>query len=123
LEENKISEQNLNNRKEFAKDIAKQTGAITVLKGNHTVIATPSGLTSIDRIGGVELAKAGTGDILAGLISGFLATWKPQNEKEVFRVVSRAVKVHSQAGRYAKSRYKYPTTTQILNALPKIYRA
>jgi ADP-dependent NAD(P)H-hydrate dehydratase / NAD(P)H-hydrate epimerase len=60
-------------RWELAREKAKAWNVILVLKGAHTVIASPKGDFVILPFKTDALAKAGTGDILAGLIVGFLA--------------------------------------------------
>ncbi|NNE69830.1 MAG: NAD(P)H-hydrate dehydratase [Rhodothermales bacterium] len=46
---------------------------VLVLKGAPTVIAHPDGRTVVSSAGGSELATAGTGDVLAGMVTGLLA--------------------------------------------------
>ena len=46
---------------------------IAVLKGRGTLIATPGGEVYRNPTGSAGLAKGGSGDILAGLLSGLLA--------------------------------------------------
>ncbi|MBQ3102376.1 NAD(P)H-hydrate dehydratase [bacterium] len=46
---------------------------IVVLKGNGTVIAVPNGQVFVNTTGNSALSKAGTGDVLTGMISGFCA--------------------------------------------------
>src|SRR4030095_1641713 len=52
---------------------AKEFNIILVLKGHHTLIATPAGRTYINSSGNPGLAKGGSGDVLAGMITGLLA--------------------------------------------------
>jgi NAD(P)H-hydrate epimerase len=56
-----------------AKQLAAETGAIVILKGYRTILANPAGNICINLTGGQALASAGTGDILTGIITGFLA--------------------------------------------------
>ncbi|MBB1270616.1 NAD(P)H-hydrate dehydratase [Shewanella sp. SR44-3] len=60
------------NRALYAKKAAKKYHVIVVLKGHNTVI-TDGELVFINPTGGSILAKAGTGDVLTGMISGFCA--------------------------------------------------
>ncbi len=52
---------------------AKKTGAIVVLKGSRTVIATPNNEVFINTQSTAALARAGTGDVLAGMIVSLAA--------------------------------------------------
>jgi NAD(P)H-hydrate epimerase len=55
-----------------AANFASKYGVILILKGAPTVIATPDGKIFINGSGNSLLATGGTGDVLAGLIGGFL---------------------------------------------------
>ena len=56
-----------------ARQAARQSGAIIVLKGRDSLIASPAGDVIINANAPPDLASAGSGDVLAGLISGLLA--------------------------------------------------
>ena len=60
------------NRLELAKKFAKETGAILVLKGASTIITNGENVY-INVSGSSALAKAGSGDVLAGLIGAMCA--------------------------------------------------
>ena len=52
---------------------AKEYGIYIVLKGHHTLVATPSGKGYFNNTGNSGMGKAGSGDVLTGIITGFLA--------------------------------------------------
>ena len=56
-----------------AEALARETGAAVVLKGMGTMVAMPGEATAVNTSGNNGLASAGTGDVLAGMIGGFLA--------------------------------------------------
>jgi len=68
--------------------------SIVVLKGYHTVIASPKGRLVINKTGGPVLATAGTGDVLTGIIATLVA----QNLEKPFEAAVVAVYLHGLAG-------------------------
>jgi hydroxyethylthiazole kinase-like uncharacterized protein yjeF len=110
-------------RKGCALAISKHFHVITVLKGFNTVIASPDGSVIINKSGGSELATAGTGDVLAGLIGSMLASWQPTNLKECQAVVAKAVDAHGLAGKFAAKSKAPITSTDLLEALPLVMRS
>lgn len=61
------------NRLETARRIAHETGSCVALKGWRTAVAGASGETWINMSGSPALAKAGSGDVLSGMIGAALA--------------------------------------------------
>ncbi|GAB6138782.1 NAD(P)H-hydrate dehydratase [Halanaerobaculum tunisiense] len=59
-------------RLQVAQEFATEYQVCLVLKGSRTVIATPEGRLYINSTGNSGLATGGSGDILTGLIAGFL---------------------------------------------------
>lgn len=55
------------------RETADQTGAVVLLKGATTIVAEPEGRVLIAAAGHPNLATAGTGDTLSGIITAFLA--------------------------------------------------
>lgn len=60
--------------------VARQTGAVVLLKGSTTVVAAPDGRVLIAASGSSRLATAGTGDVLCGIVAAFLARGLPPLE-------------------------------------------
>ncbi len=105
-------------RIESAKSIAHRFGVFVVLKGNRTVIAAPTGEVRVDQIGGPELATAGSGDVLAGLIGSFLVSIKDGSPP--LELIYDAVQLHSLAGKSAAKRFTSVTAKEILDSLVNV---
>lgn len=86
-------------KKDIAGLLAKELGIYVVLKGHDTALASPDENIIINKIGGAELATAGSGDVLSGIIGSFIA----QNPDEIFEATATAVYLHGLSGKLASS--------------------
>lgn len=107
-----------NNREEVAKKYAKQWNCIVVLKGAFTVVTSPDERMTIIPVATPALARAGTGDVLAGLITGLLA-----QKLNPYDAAVAGAYIHGKAGLLATE--KLGTTASVLasdviNAVPEI---
>ncbi|MBY0500994.1 MAG: NAD(P)H-hydrate dehydratase [Alphaproteobacteria bacterium] len=82
----------IRNKAEKALKAAIESGAVVVLKGYDTVVASPQGKVVINANAPATLATAGTGDVLAGLMTGLLAQGLPP-----FQAAAAAVWIHGEA--------------------------
>ncbi|MGE5775054.1 MAG: NAD(P)H-hydrate dehydratase, partial [Chloroflexota bacterium] len=83
-------------RQAVASKYAKEWGHVVVLKGAFTVVAAPDGRVTLIPVASPALARAGTGDVLAGLIVGLRA-----QGLEAFEAAVAGAWIHAQAGLYA----------------------
>jgi hydroxyethylthiazole kinase-like uncharacterized protein yjeF len=58
----------------FVREAARRYDATVLLKGRHSLVATPAGDVRVNTVGTPWLATAGAGDVLAGLCGALLAT-------------------------------------------------
>lgn len=105
-------------RQEVAHEYATRWRKVVVLKGAFTVIANPQGETWTIPIATSALARAGTGDVLAGLITGLLA----QGMEPSYAAVAGCW-LHAQAGLHAMDDFGTSASVlagDVLAAVPEV---
>lgn len=83
-----------------SRDFAAKYGVVTVLKGAHSIAASPSGEVFINTTGNPGMAKGGLGDVLTGMIVSFLA-----QGFEIFEAAKAGIYLHGLAGDMASRRF------------------
>ena len=103
----------------IATKFAKETGTYLVLKGVPTVIAEPEGRVFINPTGNSGMASAGTGDVLAGMLAGFLGQGLNPLEASILGVY-----MHGLAGDMAaKSKGEHSLiASDIIDSIPEAFQ-
>lgn len=98
---------------------SKETGTYLILKGVPTVIAEPEGRAFINPTGNSGMASAGTGDVLTGMLSGFLGQGLNPLEASILGVY-----MHGLAGDIAaKSKGEHSLiASDITDAIPEAFQ-
>lgn len=106
-------------REKGARGFAQAHRCTLVLKGSATVIAFADGAILRNTTGNPGMAKGGSGDVLAGMITALLGQKLPLE-----RAVSAAVWLHGQAGDLLQEELgEYSMTpTDLVYALPRAFK-
>lgn len=103
------------NRVPIAEEFSRQWGHIVVLKGAFSVIAQPNGETAIIPVATPALARAGTGDVLAGLITGLRA-----QGLDAYKASVCGAWIHAQAGISATNNIGNPASVLARDILASV---
>jgi len=106
------------NRNEIALKFAKEWGHVVVLKGAFTVVASPDGQMTIIPVASPALARAGTGDVLAGLIVGLRA-----QGLDAYSAAVAGAFIHAEAGLIAAEDLGTTASvlaSDLLNSIPDV---
>ncbi len=105
------------NRIDACATLCKKTGATVVLKGAGTVISSAGKQFSVNLTGNAGMATAGSGDMLAGMLLGFLCIGLSPLESAV-----AAAHIHGLCGDVVSKGASLCSTTptKMLKVLPKV---
>ncbi len=106
------------NREKVAREYAEKWGHVVVLKGAFTLVAAPDGRVTLIPVASAALARAGTGDVLAGLIAGLRA-----QGMDAYDAALAGAWIHAQAGVYAADAYGQTASVlagDVLEAIPGV---
>lgn len=95
-------------------EYSKSYGLIIVLKGAYTSISLPSGKVYFNSTGNPYMATGGAGDVLTGVIAGFVAQGYSPEEASI-----NAVYIHGLAGDLSHADKFTICASDIANAIPK----
>lgn len=88
-----------------ALESARELGAVVLLKGAVTIVASPDGEALRVEAGIPWLATAGTGDVLAGAVGALVASWaasgRPADAADLARLAASAAWLHGLAAALA----------------------
>jgi len=107
-------------RSEIARAFSRDHRVTVVLKGHRTIVAQPDGEVWVNGTGNPGMATGGTGDVLTGMVAGFVA----QNPDRVVEAVITAVHLHGLAGDVAceSTGEQSLVATDLVKALPEAMR-
>ena len=92
-------EEILKEPEKYAKEISKKYNCVTVLKGHPTIVTSQNMDICTNTTGNSSLAKAGSGDVLTGMITGLIA-----QGIELYEAAKLAVYMHGKCGELASEK-------------------
>jgi len=103
-----------------ALQLAERLQGFVVLKGHHTAICMPDGRVAFNTTGNAGMATAGSGDVLTGIITAFLARGYHQREACLLSVY-----LHGLAGDLAAEELGEESliASDLIDYLPKAFQA
>jgi NAD(P)H-hydrate epimerase len=105
-------------RMEVVTKYAQKWGHVVVLKGAFTIIAAPDGIATVIPVASPALARAGTGDVLAGLIVGLIA-----QGLDAYDAAVAGAWIHAQSGLIAEDALGSTASVlagDVLEAIPDV---
>jgi ADP-dependent NAD(P)H-hydrate dehydratase / NAD(P)H-hydrate epimerase len=105
----------------MALDAARRWNTHVVLKGYHTIVASPDGQTFVSTAGNAGLGKGGTGDVLTGLLAALIAQFGADDGA---RVLSLGVYLHGLAAEIASQGTDLSglLASEVADAIPRARR-
>ena len=105
-------------RLETAEAYAKKWGHVVILKGANTVVAGPGGRTAVVPVADPALARAGSGDVLAGVVTGLRA-----QGLDAFDAAVCGSWIHAQSGLIAAEKLGTSSSViagDLIHAIPQV---
>lgn len=107
------------NRIEQVRQVAKKFGITILLKGSPSLCADKKGNVTVLPFGNSALAKAGSGDVLSGIIASLTAQGMTVTDAAIL-----GVWIHGEAGRTASEQLtEYAVTARdVINNIPRCFK-
>ncbi|MEQ9426344.1 MAG: NAD(P)H-hydrate dehydratase [Cyclobacteriaceae bacterium] len=98
------------------KELSKKHNVIVILKNAHTSVTQPDGTVFFNTTGNPGMATAGSGDVLTGMLTGFLAQGMPPGECAIAGTF-----IHGMAGDLARDKFgeRSLIATDIIDNIPE----
>lgn len=106
-------------KREVANDFSEKYGVVTVLKDAISVIGLPNGQVWFNEFGSSSLAKAGSGDILAGIIAGLFASGYSKESASLIGsyILARAGEIYEKEVSIVSA-----IPSDIIKIIPKVFK-
>ncbi|MDQ1305236.1 MAG: ADP-dependent NAD(P)H-hydrate dehydratase / NAD(P)H-hydrate epimerase [Actinomycetota bacterium] len=98
--------------------LADELCSVILLKGAVTLVSGATGTAMVSASGPPDLATAGSGDVLAGLVGSMVAANAVADDGEMARVAAAAAYLHGVAGRLAAADGRPIVSEDVLNSVP-----
>jgi NAD(P)H-hydrate epimerase len=117
------AEEILKDRVKAVRSFATAHNVFLVLKGERNLIGAPNGNVVVNPTGNPGLGKAGNGDTLTGIITGFVAQ-AVQMEIDILETIVAAVYVAGMAGDIAEKKYgkRVMTASDVRECLAEVFQ-
>ena len=120
-----IGKKEIADKIETARNFAQKHHVILLLKGERSIVAAPDGRVVINPTGNAGISRAGAGDTLTGILTGFLAQTfavETPNLENAFETVVAALYISGLAGDAAAEKFgqRLMTATDLRKCLTSI---
>jgi NAD(P)H-hydrate epimerase len=114
----------IKDRVQAVRDFATVHNVFLVLKGERVLTGAPNGNVVVNPTGNSGLGKAGNGDTLTGILTGFIAQ-AVQMKIDIFETIVAAVYVAGLAGDIAEKKYgkRVMTASDVRECLVEVFQA
>ncbi|HSK72757.1 MAG TPA: NAD(P)H-hydrate dehydratase, partial [Pyrinomonadaceae bacterium] len=115
--------EDFDDRVKIAREFARKHHVILVFKGERSLIAAPDGRVVVNPTGNSGLGRAGNGDTLAGIITGFVGQASAM-KLDIFEAVVAAVYIGGMAGDIAADKFgkRVMTASDVRECLAEAFR-